>query len=191
MGICLFIWFYKDYQYQKSENIRQTENSRQLRISDSLKYTSQILNKEEIAEYLEYQNKDLKKLLDNNDIKLNRIQSIVSSTYRYKNDTVKSYDVSGIIDKIRNKIPTSMPFKDSTKCLVNKGFVKYENDSLKVIFTSREFTNKNDNVAYWERRQWKFLFIKSRFLGKKQFTAMSFDKCGETKTMKIEKKPKE
>ena len=28
-GISIAIWFYKDYQYQKIENIRQTENNRQ------------------------------------------------------------------------------------------------------------------------------------------------------------------
>ena len=35
------MWFYKDYQYQKAENIRQTENASQLRKADSLKFTSQ------------------------------------------------------------------------------------------------------------------------------------------------------
>lgn len=32
--IIAVIWLYKDYQFQKSENIRQTENATQLRESD-------------------------------------------------------------------------------------------------------------------------------------------------------------
>ncbi|MNL86767.1 hypothetical protein D3C87_2156190 [compost metagenome] len=52
----------------------------------------------------------------------------------------------------------------------------------------RQFHNKSDAVAYWERREWNFLGFKTRFLGKKQFTAKVFDECGESRTMKIEKK---
>ena len=37
------MWFYKDYQYQKAENIRQTENASQLRRVDSLRFASQTL----------------------------------------------------------------------------------------------------------------------------------------------------
>ena len=56
IGIILLIiavvWLYKDYQFQKSENIRQTENATQLRKADSLRFTSQILTSQEIQDYL-------------------------------------------------------------------------------------------------------------------------------------------
>jgi hypothetical protein len=185
--VAAIIWFYKDYSYQKAENIRQTENASQLRKADILKYASQLLGQKEIIDYLQYQNPDLKKKLEKDNINLNRIASIVSQSLKYKDTSRQTIDISKIVEAIKQKIPASAAFKDSTACLVNKGFVKFENDSLKVIFTSREFNNKSDAVAYWERRQWSFLGIKSRFLGKKQFTAKNYSDCGETKIMKIEK----
>ena len=54
------VWLYKDREFQKSENERQTENNRQTRIVDSLRFSTQILNANELKEHFEYQNKDLK-----------------------------------------------------------------------------------------------------------------------------------
>jgi len=181
------VWFYKDYQYQKSENIRQTENASQLRKEDSLRFTSQNLTLSEIKDYLEYQNQDLKNKLANEGIKLNRIQSIVSSNYKYTDTTKKETDVSGIVDAIKNSIPKSQSWTDSTKCLTVNGHVSFDGQKLKVTVNNREFKNKSDGVAYWQRRQWNFLGIKTRFLGKKEFTAKQFDECGESKVLKIEK----
>lgn len=182
------IWLYKDWQFQKAENIRQTENNRQLRIADSLNYSQQILSERELREYLEYERKDLKKMLQDANIRENRVQSLLTNTYRYKNDTVKQYDVTGLIAAINEKKEFTVPFSDADKCLTVKGNVTFKNDSLKVNITDREFNNKTDNVVYWERRPWKFLGIKTRFLGKKQFTAKNFDQCGESNIIKIEKK---
>lgn len=182
------IWLYKDWQFQKSENIRQTENLRQLHMADSLKYSQQILTEREFRQYLEYDRKDLIKKLDEANIRQNRIQSLLTNTYRYKNDSVKQYDVTGLIEAINEKKEFTVPFSDADKCLTIKGNVTFKNDSLKVNITDREFNNKTDNVVYWERRQWKFLGIKTRFLGKKQFTAKNFDQCGESNIVKIEKK---
>ena len=51
------VWLYKDREFQKSENERQTENNRQTRIADSLRFSTQILNANELKEHFEYQNK--------------------------------------------------------------------------------------------------------------------------------------
>lgn len=182
------IWLYKDWEFQKSENIRQTENARQLRISDSLKFTSQILTSKEIQDYLKYSNPDLEKKLVADKIKLARIESIVSQTLKYRDTSKVILDVSPILTAIKSKIPSRTPFLDTTKCQSNKGYVEFINDSLKVVFTEKTFKNKTDAVAYWERREWKFLGIKTRFLGKKQFTAKTYDQCGESQILKIEKK---
>lgn len=188
IAVAIIIWFYKDWQYQKEENIRQTENVRQLRMSDSLRFTSQILTERELKEYLEYNNKDLKKLLQESNIRENRIQSLISNEYRYQDKTAKGYDISGLIAAINQKKELTVPFADSTKCMFITGNVTFKNDSLKVNITDRQFKNKTDNVVFWERNQWSFLGIKTRFLGKKQFTAKTFDQCGESKIMRIEKK---
>lgn len=184
----LIVWLFMSWQYQKAENIRQTENASQLRKADSLRFTSQILTSQEIQDYLKYSNPDLEKKLLADNIKLGRIESIVSQTLKYRDTSKVVLDVSPILEAIKNKVPNKTPFIDTTKCQTNKGYVEYVNDSLKVIFTEKTFNNKTDAVAYWERRQWKFLGIKTRFWGKKQFTAVNYSDCGESKIMKIEKK---
>jgi hypothetical protein len=181
------IWLYKDWQFQKAENIRQTENNLQNRKYDSLRFTSQSLTKDEIKEYLQYQNPDLQKKLENNNIKLNRIESIISNLYKYKDTSTHETDVSGLITAIKSSIPKSQTWIDSTKCLTTKGIVSFDGQKLKVIVNDREFKNKSDGVAYWQRKEWSLFGIKTRFLGKKEFTAKQFDECGESKTMKIEK----
>ena len=186
--ITVAVWIYKDWQFQKAENIRQTENNSQQRKYDSLRFTSQSLTKDEIKEYLQYQNPDLQKKLENSNIKLNRIESIVSNLYKYKDTTKKETDVTGLVEAIKNSIPKSQSWTDSTKCLTTKGTVSFDGQKLKVIVNDREFQNKSDAVAYWQRKEWKLFGLKTRFLGKKEFTAKQFDECGESKTMKIEKK---
>lgn len=187
-GIALAIWFFKDWQFQKSENIRQTENARQLRISDSLKMTSQVLTTSEIKEYLEYRDKDLKKKLDAVGINAGKVQSIITNNYSYKDTTTQVTDVSPLIKSILNGIPNSQPFQDTTKCQTTKGSVVFDGKKLEVKVNDREFKNKSDAVVYQERKQWSFLGIKTRFLGKRQFTSKVFDDCGESKILKIEKK---
>lgn len=182
------VWIYRDWQFQKQENIRQTENARQLRIQDSLKYASQILTAREISDYLDYNNSELKKLLEQSNIRENRLQSILSIETKYQDKREKEYDVSQILEAIKENRQFSIPFRDTTKCMTIEGNVTFKNDSLKVKITNREFKNKTDNVVYWERKQWKFLFIRSSFLGKKEFTSKTFDQCGETKITNVQKK---
>jgi hypothetical protein len=186
--IAAAIWIYKDWRFQIAENIRQTENNSQQRKYDSLRFTSQSLTKDEIKEYLQYQNPDLQKKLENSNIKLNRIESIVSNIYKFKDTAKQETDVTGLVAAIKNSIPKSQSWTDSTKCLTTKGTVSFDGQKLKVIVSDREFKNKSDGVAYWQRKEWKLLGIKTRFLGKKEFTAKQFDECGESKIMKIEKK---
>lgn len=182
------LWFYKDYEFQKIENKRQSENHHQLIIADSVRYTSQILAANQIKEYFQYQNSELKDKLKKDGIKLDRIQSIVSSKYHYKDTTKKETDITGLVDAIKNSIPKSQSWSDSTKCQTTKGTVSFDGEKLKVIVDYREFNNTSDGVAYWERNQWKFLGIKTRLFGKKVFTAKTYDSCGESKILKIEKK---
>ncbi|WP_123923471.1 hypothetical protein [Flavobacterium tructae] len=188
LSIVVIVWFYKDYQFQKKENIRQTENVSQLRKSDSLRFTSQVLTHKEIEEHLNYSDPELKKKLDAANIKIARIESIVSQTLKYRDTTKKETDVSGLVDAIKNSIPKEQSWSDTTKCMTVAGVASFDGQKLKVIVNERQFKNKSDAVAYWERREWNFLGIKTRFLGKKQFTAKTFDECGESRIMKIEKK---
>ena len=66
--------------------------------------------------------------------------------------------------------------------------IKGEIDTNGVItIKDRQFKNKMDAVAFWERRQWNFLGIKTRFLGKKEMTAKIFDDCGNSTVVQIKK----
>ncbi|MBP1222673.1 hypothetical protein [Flavobacterium sp. 1355] len=188
IAIAVAVWFYKDYKYQISENQRQTENASQQRKADSLRFSSQILSERELKDYLQYQNSDLKMKLENAGIKESRIQSIISQTLKYRDTTKRETDISGLIDAIKNSVPKQQRWIDSSKCLTNSGLALYDGTTLKIIVDDRQFNNKSDAVAYWERRQWKFLGIKTRLLGRKEYTSQSFDECGESRTIKIEKK---
>lgn len=181
------VWFIKDYKHLAEENSRISENAQQVRKSDSLRFTSQTLNKDEIQEYLDYQNKDLKQKLAEANIKTNRIESIVSTLYAYKDTNKKEFDFTELSKSILSKIPKSVPFQDTTKCMTVKGNLVYKNDSLKLEITEKSFNNKSDAVAYWHRKEWSFLGIKTTFLGKKEFTAKTFDQCGKSQVLKIEK----
>lgn len=188
IAVVVAIWFYKDYTFLKSENVRQSENLRQLRMSDSLRYASQILTSNEIKEYLEYQNSDLKSKLAKEGIKLNRIESIISSNYHYRDTIKRETDITGLVSAIQNSIPKEQSWSDTTKCQTIKGIVSFDGTKLKVVVNDRELIDKSDAVAYWERRQWKFLGIKTRLFGKLQMTSKSFDNCGESQIINIEKK---
>lgn len=182
------IWFYKDYTYQVSENNRLVENASQTRMADSLHYSQQILSKDEIIQYVSYQNKSLQRNLADNKIALNRIESIISNSYTYQDTTRKETDLSRMIADIRNNIPTSQQVVDTTDCMTTKGLVQYKDNKLTYTVLDRQFKNQSDAVGYWERREWSFLGIKTRFLGKKRITAKTFNTCGESKTIKIEKR---
>ena len=126
------VWLYKDREFQKSENERQTENNEQIRKSDSLRFSTQILNANELKEHFEYQNKDLRNKLAKAGIKTDRIKEIISTNYFYRDSIQKKY--------------YSGAFVDSTKCMIIKGII----DSTGIVtIKDREFKNKMDAIAFW------------------------------------------
>lgn len=182
------VWLYKDKEFYKSENLRQTDNASWSRKYDSLRFSNQVLTSEEIEEYLNYNDPELKKKIDAANIKINRIESLVSQTLKYRDTLKRESDVSSLVNAIKNSIPKEQSWSDTTKCMTIKGVASFDGQKLKVVVSDREFKNKSDVVAYWERRQWNFLGIKTRLFGKKVFTAKVFDDCGESQMIKIEKK---
>ncbi|WP_341216948.1 hypothetical protein [uncultured Wocania sp.] len=188
IGIGLAIWFYKDYQHQKAENIRQTENISHIRKYDSLKFASQTYTKKELNEYLEYNRQDLQRFLEENRIRTNRIERIITQSLRYEDKTNNTINLQPILDAINQKREIKVPIIDSTDCLIIKGFVAFDNDTLSLNITERKFKNKSDVVTYWERNQWKLLGIKTRLFGRKKATVIIKDDCGNTETFVIDKK---
>lgn len=188
VAIIVAVIFYKDYQYQKKENTRQTENISQIRKMDSLKFASQTLTKQEINEFLEYNRKDLQEFLNENKVKLNRIERIISQTLKYQDTSSRNTDLTPVLEAIKNQRNIKIPVIDSTKCLIVKGWIIFKNDTLSLNITDRQFINSSDVVSYWERRQWSFLGIKTRLFGKKTATVIIKDNCGKTQTFVIDKR---
>jgi len=191
IGIITAVWFYKDYKFQKSENTRQTENNAQLRKSDSLKYASQIYNKKEMQEYLDYNRKDLTNFLKEHKIATKKLQRIITQELKYRDTTTATVNLQPILDAIKAKQNIKVPVIDSTACMIIKGFVVFENDTLSLNITDRQFKNTSDVISYWERNQWKLLgLIKTRLFGRKETTIIIKDDCGRTQTFVIEAKKK-
>lgn len=187
IAIGVAIWFFKDYQFQKEENKRQSANIEQLRKYDSLKYASQTYTKKELDEYLEYNRKDLQEFLNENRISTRKIEQIITQKLIY-NDTVnRKVNLQPILDAIKSQKNLKVPIIDSTNCLIIKGFVVFENDTLSLDITDRKFTNTSDVISYWQRNQWKLLGIKTRLFGRKTATVIIKDACGETQTFVIDK----
>lgn len=188
-GVVAAVWFYKDYTYQKAENIRQTENNRQLRLKDSTNYASQILNKKELEQYLEYNRQDLQNFLQEQKIATRKIERIITQKLSYQDTFNRSVNLQPILDAIKNQRDIKIPVIDSTDCLIVKGYVAFENDTLSLNITDRQFKNKSDVISYWERKQWSFLGLwKWRLFGKKEATVIIKDDCGNTETFIINRK---
>lgn len=180
------IW--TDYRHQIAENKRQSKNMEMIRKSDSLKYAEAVLTKKELQEYLEYQRKDLKDYFKENNIKIKRIERIITQKLDYRDTIHRTTDLTPILEAIRESKDIRVPVRDSTDCLIVEGFVTFENDTLSLDITDRRFRNRSDVVAYWERNQWKLLGIKTRLFGRKVATVIIKDDCGNTETFVVEKR---
>ena len=183
------VWVFKDLEYQKAENIRQSENNRQIRMMDSLNFAQIRLTDKEIQEQLEYNNKSLLANLKEDKIEIRRLQRIVTQKQTYKDTSKVKTEFKGLAKAVVEGTPLTLPIMDSTNCWIMKGVIEFDGEDIFFEVTDREFKNVTDLVTFWERRQWKFLgIIKTRFLGKKQITVKVYNTCGQTETFIIENK---
>jgi hypothetical protein len=186
--IAAVIWLYKDYQFQKQEVVRLEQNAIELLKKDSLRFAEQTYTKSELKKYLEYNRQDLEQYLKAQKIALRNVQKIITQQLKFKDTTVVETNLQPILDAINNKTPLTVPITDVSECLTIKGSVIFKNDSLSLQITDREFNNTSDIIQHTQRHQWKFLFIKSRFLGKRYTEVTIKDKCGSSQTFIINKK---
>ena len=188
--VCLIvggIYIYGRYQLHKNNDLRLTENARQQERFDSLRISSIVLDEKQFNDIMR-QNKNYAATIKENGIKLDRVTSIMNHLLKYKDTTIVQTDLSSVLNAINLKKDISFPFKDSTKCLTIKGDVQFKNNLLSLNITERTFNGNTTAVGYWERREWSFLGIKTRFLGKKQGTVKLIDECCESQIINIEKK---
>ena len=190
IGLIVFaFWSWNEIQHQKSEKNRMNDNYESLRDKDSLKITQLVFRtNKEIQEYIE-SNKDLEKLISNQEIKIRRLNNIIYQKQKYIDTFTRKTNVSQIIKYIREDVESSSKWIDSTECLVVKGDVVYKNDTLLVNVNKREFNNEIVITGSWERNKWSFFGLwEWRLFGRKKATAKATSKCGETETIIIDKK---
>ena len=187
MLIVMSVWLYKDYGFQKSENIRQTENNRQLRKFDSTKYSQEILNLKEFREVVDGDVK-LKKILDENNIKIRNLTRIIRQSTKYNDNKNRETNLQPIIKAIVNDYPEKMEIIDSTSCLIIRGNIEYKNDSLKLNITERGYNDESEIIGHLQRRKRKILFWNTRFLGRRQAEVKVINQCGNVTTKIIERK---
>ncbi|MBX9806228.1 MAG: hypothetical protein K2X95_00350 [Flavobacteriaceae bacterium] len=183
--VCAGIWFVKDYldksEFKKDTEANELANAR----FDSLRVKTLIFTDKQMMAALK-QNDEYKALLKENNIKLNRVTSVMNHLLKYRDTTIVNTDLSSVLAAINSKENIVIPIKDSTSCLVIKGNINYQNGVLGLNITDRIFNGNTTAIGYWERRPWSFLGIKTRFLGKKQGTVKLIDKCGESRIINIE-----
>lgn len=188
IAVVAAVWFFKDYQHQKAENMRQSENMRQIRSQDSLRYAQIVLNKNEMIEELRYNNPELLKKLEELNIKINRVQRIITTQQTYRDTSRVKTEAKGLVKAVIEGTPMSLPVIDSTDCWFMEGVIEFDGERIYFDVLDRKFKNTTDIVTYWERNLWSFLGIKTRLFGKKQITVEVINTCGETKTFIIENK---
>ncbi len=140
----------------------------------------------EFEDYLKTKDTQISDLLDSLKIKPKTVERIVK---------IKVTE----IDSIPYEVPTKpvivnqdtvFQFLHAQKCYEVGGFVKVKDDNCSLVFTKFQYNNELSEVYYQERKEWKLLFFKTRFLGKRELSVERVSKCGDTeyKTINIIKK---
>lgn len=127
-----------------------------------------------------------------NVIQKERIDNVIDSL-KVKVKRVKEYVYIHTTDTIHDTIqvqltiiePFTYEFTKDTACFHVQGLVNNKNEVPILQFTKLDYNNTVEYLIYQQRRKWKFLFIKSRFLGKKENKLETISKCGESTVQKI------
>ena len=178
----------RQYANAISENERLRHNLAETVRENSELATALTVKDGELRELLQNKFPELEAKLDSLKIRSNTIEKIVVQKHFYKDTAVIKTDLRPVLDAIQKKAKIKTPFVDSTACLVVKGYVEYNGERLNLAITNREFKSISEAVSHWERKQWKFWFIKSRLFGRKELKVTVFNNCGESKTIIVNKK---
>lgn len=169
---------------QKNER-RLEGNASQKRKEDSLKYSIEVLTLGELKESLQFENKKLKALLESEKIKPKKIQRIISAKTQYIVKDTVVVNLDSIKQAVVNDLAFKKYFSIIDSCSTIKAFVSYENSKLDLNIIEKSCNTATDFVFHKQRHLWKFWFIKSRFLGKREIVAEVFDQCGQSKIHEI------
>lgn len=180
-------------QFQTIGTLKETlkteqSNVKQLIEQDSTQYAEIILQKREFRKYITEQNTRIDSILKANKVNPRRVERIIThhNTYRDTVSTVSHLD--SILYSIQERKPVKTPILDETECLIIKGYVEYDGETLDLNITDRQFKNTTDVITYMQRRKWRFLFFKTRLFGRKEIKVTIVNKCGESKVFVVNKR---
>ena len=179
-------YFVRQNIYLKHENERVIDNYENALQMDSLKVAIFKINSAHELEQIINQNKSLQNLVSKSEIKTKRIEGLYYQQQTYLDSVKKTMDVTGLVSDIRNNTPSFKNWVDSTSCATIKGNVMYNNDSLSVNVTSKEFNNNVVLIKHeGKRKPVKWLF--NLRLGKRNIEFTPETECGDVKVTVVEK----
>jgi len=132
-------------------------------------------------EFKDLKTNEIDSLLKVIKVKPKQVETIIKIETFYTNTDTIYLDINKSTDI------NSFEFKESIDCLEIEGFIHTGiiNDPI-VALTKTIYNNEIDYIAYWSRRQWRFLGIKTRIFGKKIAKLEVINKCGDLKVKQID-----
>lgn len=166
-----FGYSYNQWQKDKDRADRMTVN-----YADAIKkdYELNLTLKELNSE----QNKRIEVLTDSLKIKPKKVIQYINTAIH---DTI--YDT--IMINLTLVEPFTYEFTKDTGCFTLSGLVNNKNEVPILQFTKLGYDNTVEALIYEQRKEWRFLFIHSRFLGKKYHELSTFSKCGTSTVQQI------
>lgn len=182
------IWLAVALEKEKSRNKVLQRNQTEW-ITENANLISQYgLTLNEMETFLKERLPSIEAKLDSARISPRQVERIVEQKIYYRDTSLKKTDLSPILNAIRENKKIVVPVEDKSPCLIVRGTMEYNGQTLELHIADREFTAINQVVGYWERKKWKlFGFIPLRWFGKKEAKLTIFNSCGESKTIVIDK----
>ena len=150
----------------------------------------------EMAKFMNHFAPEMRQKLDSHGIAIRNIRQVVVQETKYIDTTGRKTDLTPILNTIQQSIASEMftrsisvPVIDKSPCLLVRGNVTYNGQTLELDITERRFKSINEVVTHMTRNQWKLLgLIPTRLFGKKALTVTVLNSCGESKTTVLTKK---
>ncbi len=188
--IVLVVLLYISNKKNKKDNERNQNNYIEALQENVDIVTTLNLDKQQFEKTINLRFDTLVSQLDSANIQLKKVQRVVVQKFYYKDTTQNKMDLQPIVEAIHKSVKLSVPFIDKTPCLIVRGLLMYNGQSLSLNIQEREFKSINEVVSHIERNQWNLLFFKTRLFGKKEIKVTVFNQCGESKTIIINKTKK-
>ncbi len=190
----ILIWGIVDRGNLKAE-IKRLEHNNNEWVYEKLGILSDYrVSTNEMAEFINRKMPDLEEKLDSANLKIKNIQQVVVQKTIYIDTTTKTTDLRPVLEAIQS-ISTkpiarhvAVPVVDESPCLLVRGLVTFDGESLELTITERKFTSINEVVTHITRNQWRLLGIPTRLFGKKKLSVTVFNSCGESTTTVLTKK---